>query len=92
MKSPANSRELFLKSADLVVKPRVRLLATRRKKTEAGSLEYLKLKTFQRLKRSLDKVQSKVTAEVQTESILSGSKSELMKSLNLANFNSLFNV
>ena len=69
----------------------VRLLARRHKKVAAGSLGFLQLKIFHRLKRSLDAVQSKVTAHAQTVVILSGSKSELMKLLILASSHSSFN-
>jgi hypothetical protein len=64
----------------------VKLLARRHKKAEAGSLGFLQLKIFQRLKRSSDAAQSKVTAHFQMEAILSGSKSVLMKLLTLVNF------
>ena len=69
----------------------VRLLARKHKKAAAGSLGFLLLRIFHRLKRSLDAAQSKVTAHAQTVAILSGSKSELMKLLILASFHSLFN-
>ena len=52
------------------------ILDIKHKKAEAGSLGFLQLKIFQRLKRSSDAAQSKVTAHAQTVAILSGSKSE----------------
>ena len=67
------------------------ILDIKHKKAAVGSLGFLQLKLFQRLKRSSDAAQSKVTAHVQTVLISSGSKSELMKSPTLANFHSLFN-
>ena len=67
------------------------ILDIKHKKAEAGLLGFLQLKIFQRLKRSLDAVQLKVTAHVQMVAILSGSKSELMKLLILASFHSLSN-
>jgi hypothetical protein len=67
------------------------ILDIKHKKAEAGSLGFLQLKIFQRLKRSSDAAQSKVTARVQMEAILSGSKSELMKSPTLVSFDSLSN-
>ena len=67
------------------------ILDIKHKKAEAGLLGFLQLKIFQRLKRSLVAVQSKVTAHVQMEAILSGSKSESMKSPILASSHSLFN-
>jgi hypothetical protein len=67
------------------------ILDIKHKKAAVGSLGFLQLKLFQRLKRSLDTAQSKVTAHVQMEAILSGSKSELMKLPTLASFHSLFN-
>ena len=67
------------------------ILDIKHKKAEAGSLGFLQLRIFHRLKRSLDAVQSKVTAHVLMEAILSGSKSELMKSRTLASFHSLLN-
>lgn len=42
------------------------ILDIKHKKAEAGSLGFLQLKIFQRLKRSSDAAQSKVTAYVQT--------------------------
>ena len=47
----------------------VRLLARKHKKAEAGLLGFLQLKIFLRLKRSLDAVQSKVTAHAQMVAI-----------------------
>jgi hypothetical protein len=47
----------------------VRLLARKHKKVEAGSLGFLQLKIFQRLKRSSDAAQSKVTALARMEAI-----------------------
>ena len=67
------------------------ILDIKHKKAEAGSLGFLQLRIFHRLKRSLDEAQSKVTAYVQMEPILSGSKSELMKLLTLANYHFLLN-
>jgi hypothetical protein len=67
------------------------ILDIKHKKAAVGLLGFLQLKIFQRLKRSLDEAQSKVTAHVQMEAILSGSKSELMKSPTLASFHSSFN-
>jgi hypothetical protein len=67
------------------------ILDIKHKKAEAGSLGFLQLRIFHRLTRSLDEAQSKVTAHVQMEAILSGSKSELKKSPTLVNFHSLFN-
>ena len=61
-------------------------VSKKHKKAETGSLEFLQPKTFQRLRRSLDAAQSKVTAHIQIEAKLSGSKSELMKSPTLASF------
>jgi hypothetical protein len=58
---------------------------------EAGSLGFLQLKIFQRFKRSSDAARSKVTAHVQMEAILNGSKSELMKLQIPESFHSLFN-
>jgi hypothetical protein len=58
---------------------------------EAGSLGFLQLRIFERLKRSSGAKQLKVTAHVPMEATLSGSKSELMKSPTLANFHALFN-
>ena len=55
------------------------ILDIKHKKAEAGSLGFLQLKIFQRLKRSSDAVQLKVTAHVLMEAILSVSKSESMK-------------
>jgi hypothetical protein len=66
------------------------ILDIKHKKAAVGSLGFLQLKIFQRLKRSSDAAQSKVTAQVQTVAILSGSKSELVKSPTLASFHSLF--
>ena len=67
------------------------ILDIRHKKAEAGSLGFLQLKIFQRLKRSSDAAQSKVTAHVQTVLISSGSKSELMKLPILESCHSLSN-
>ena len=67
------------------------ILDIKHKKAEAGSLGFLQLRIFHMLKRSSGAAQSKVTARVQMEAILSGSKSELMKSPTLASFHSLFN-
>ena len=67
------------------------ILNIKHKKAVDGSLRFLQLRIFQRLKRSLSAAQSKVTAHVQMEEILSGSKSELMKSPTLASFHSLSN-
>ena len=67
------------------------ILDIKHKKAEAGSLGFLQQKIFHRLKRSLDAVQSKVTAHAQTVAISSGSKSELMKSPTLVSFHSSFN-
>jgi hypothetical protein len=67
------------------------ILDIKHKRAEAGSLGFLQLKIFQRLKRSSDAAQSKVTAHVQMEAILSGSKSESTKSPTLASFHSSFN-
>ena len=52
------------------------ILDIKHKKAAVGSLGFLQLKLFQRLKRSSDAAQSKVTVHVQMEAILSGSKSE----------------
>ena len=52
------------------------ILDLKHKKAAVGSLGFLQLKIFQRLKRSSDAAQSKVTAHAQMEAILSGSKSE----------------
>ena len=62
------------------------ILDIKHKKAAVGSLGFLQLKLFQRLKRSLDAVQLKVTAHAQTVATSSGSKSELMKSPILASF------
>ena len=67
------------------------ILDIKHKKAAAGSLGFLQQKIFHRLKRSLDAVQSKVTAHAQTVVILSGSKSELMKSPILESCHSLSN-
>ena len=67
------------------------ILDIKHKKVAVGSLGFLQLKLFQRLKRSSDAAQSKVTVHVQMEAILSGSKSELMKLQTLASFHSSFN-
>jgi hypothetical protein len=45
------------------------VLDIKHKKAEAGSLGFLQLRIFHRLKRSLDEAQSKVTAHVQTATI-----------------------
>ena len=52
------------------------ILDIKHKKAAVGSRGFLQLKIFQRLKRSSDAAQSKVTALAQTAAILSGSKSE----------------
>ena len=57
------------------VAPKI-ILDIKHKKAAVGSLGFLQQRIFLRLKRSLDAVQSKVTAHVQTVVILSGSKSE----------------
>ena len=67
------------------------ILDIKHKKAAVGSLGFLQLKLFHRLKRSLDAAPSKATAHAQMAAILSGSKSELMKSPTLANFHSLSN-
>jgi hypothetical protein len=67
------------------------ILDIKHKKVAVGSLGFLQLKIFHRLKRSLDAAQSKVTAHAQTGAISSGSKLELMKLQILASFHSLFN-
>jgi hypothetical protein len=67
------------------------ILDIKHKKVAAGSLGFLQLKIFHRLKRSLGAAQSKVTAHAQTVAISSGSKSELMRLLILASFHSSFN-
>jgi hypothetical protein len=45
------------------------ILNIKHKKAEAGSLGFLQLRIFHRLKRSSDVAQSKVTAHVQMEAI-----------------------
>ena len=45
------------------------ILDIKHKKAAVGSLGFLQLRIFHRLKRSLDAVQSKVTAHAQTEVI-----------------------
>ena len=50
------------------------ILDIKHKKAAVGSLGFLQLRIFQRLKRSSDVTQSKVTVHVQMEAILSGSK------------------
>ena len=67
------------------------ILDIKHKKAAVGSLGFLQLKIFLRLKRSSDVAQSKVTARVQMVAILSGSKLELMKLPILASFHFLFN-
>ena len=67
------------------------ILNIKHKKVAAGSLGFLQLKIFHRLKRSSDAAQSKVTAHAQMEATLSGSKLELMKSPTLVSFHSLSN-
>ena len=67
------------------------ILDTKHKKAVDGSLRFLQLRIFHRLKRSLDEAQSKVTAHAQMEPILSGSKLELMRLPTLVSFHSLFN-
>ena len=67
------------------------ILDIKHKKAEAGSLGFLQLKIFQRLKRSSDAAQSKVISHVQMEAILSGSKSESTKLPTLVSFHSLSN-
>ena len=47
------------------------ILDIKHKKAEAGSLGFLQLRIFHRLKRSLDEAQSKVNAHAQMEAILS---------------------
>ena len=77
-------------STSKTVAPKI-ILNIKHKKAEAGSLGFLQLRIFHRLKRSLDEAQSKVTAHAQTEPTLSGSKSELMKLQILVSFHSSFN-
>ena len=67
------------------------ILDIKHKKAAVGSLGFLQLKIFQRLKRSSDAPQSKATAHAQMGAILSGSKSELMKSPTLASSHSSSN-
>jgi hypothetical protein len=68
-----------------------RRLISRHSRVAVGSLGFLPLRIFLKLRRSLDAVQSNTTAHASMVAILSESKLEFMKSPTLASFHSSFN-